>query len=161
MKVSDIPLDILRAIFAYDGERVVWAVGPQAGEPVPMSLNEGYRVFRFGTATLFEHRLVWALVHGSWPAALLDHKDRDKLNNRLSNLREATAAQNSQNVGPSRRSKSGVRGVFWWAARGKWAANIEAAGKRRWLGTFESFDDAVSARRAAEIDLHPFASHVS
>jgi hypothetical protein len=35
VKSRAVPVEVLRAIFAYDGERVVWAIGPQAGEPVP------------------------------------------------------------------------------------------------------------------------------
>jgi hypothetical protein len=44
------------------------------------------------------HRLAWFYVYGVWPAAHVDHKDGDPTNNRLSNLREATAAQNQQNL---------------------------------------------------------------
>lgn len=42
-------------------------------------------------------RLVWLYHHGSWPAHQVDHKDRDRANNRLENLREATPKQNMRN----------------------------------------------------------------
>ena len=40
------------------------------------------------------HRLIWKMVHGVDPKEQIDHVDMDPGNNRLSNLREATQAQN-------------------------------------------------------------------
>ena len=45
---------------------------------------------------------------------------------------------------------SGVTGVEWWAAKGRWRASICFKGKRRYLGSYEKFEDAVKARKQAE-----------
>lgn len=69
------------------------------------------------------HRLAWFYVYGVWPANQLDHKDGDPTNNRLSNLREATNAQNQQNL----RNPKGLNpyvGVHYVPRGTKWAARI-------------------------------------
>jgi len=81
----------------------------------------------------------------------VDHLDRDSLNNRWSNL-AASPAENGRNQSMHRNNSSGVNGVFWNRAAGKWVAQVGLNGKRRHLGMFDDLDDAaaaVSAFRAA------------
>ena len=49
---------------------------------------------------------------------------------------------------------SGVPGVDWWASKGRWRATICFKGKRRYLGSYSEFEDAVKARKRAEEDIH-------
>lgn len=49
---------------------------------------------------------------------------------------------------------SGVPGVDWWAAKGKWRATICFKGKRHYLGSYLSFEEAVEARKRGEEELH-------
>ena len=49
---------------------------------------------------------------------------------------------------------SGVPGVEWWKRKRRWRATICFKGKRRYLGSYESFDDAVQARKQAEEELY-------
>lgn len=52
---------------------------------------------------------------------------------------------------------SGVPGVDWWAAKGRWRAAICFKGKRCYLGSYVRFEDAVKARKRAEEELfEPF-----
>ncbi len=56
-----------------------------------------------------------------------------------------------------RNNKSGVPGVDWLPQRHRWRASICFQGKRRFLGSYESYEDAVAARKRAEEELHtPF-----
>ena len=56
-----------------------------------------------------------------------------------------------------RNNTSGVPGVDWLTRKRRWRASICFKGVRRYLGCFESFDDAVEARKRAEAELHlPF-----
>ena len=48
---------------------------------------------------------------------------------------------------------SGVPGVEWMTSKQKWRSSICFKGKRRYLGSFDSFDDAVQARKRAEEEL--------
>ena len=52
---------------------------------------------------------------------------------------------------------SGVPGVDWWASKNRWRATICFQGRRRYLGSFQNFEEAVKARRRAEEELiEPF-----
>lgn len=73
----------------------------------------------------------------------VDHINRNKLDNRRSNLRNVTRAQNMQNVGPTIRNTSGYVGVDYQG--GKWRARYRENGKTFWLGRFETAEAAGAA----------------
>jgi HNH endonuclease len=82
----------------------------------------------------------------------VDHVNGDPLDNRRANLRVVTPSINQVNrKSLNRNNTSGVRGVAMLGE--KWRAQIMVNGKAHHLGMFESLDDAVDARRAAEIRL--------
>lgn len=97
------------------------------------------------------HRLAWLYVTGEWPSDHIDHVDRNGFNNRFSNLRPAKFAQNQGNRTANRRTKSGVKGVRWYAKSKKWQARISVHGKSQHLGYFENQSEAIVAYRAASI----------
>lgn len=96
------------------------------------------------------HRLAWLYVYGKWPPQMLDHKNLNKSDNRIENLREASRAQNEQNKRPRSNSSSGVTGVYWNKCAKKWQAYIKVDRAYRYLGIYEDFDIAVAIRRNAE-----------
>ncbi len=96
------------------------------------------------------HRVIWAVVHGCWPAQEIDHVNGDRSDNRLANLREVTPQENRRNMSISARNTSGVAGVNWDARRETWRARITVNYKEIYLGEFSIFDEARSARKAAE-----------
>lgn len=79
-----------------------------------------------------------------------DHKDRNKLNNRKSNLRVTTQLKNAQNRGMQSNNRSGAVGVIWHKSLKKWCAYITVNKQRISLGTFDSFEDAKESRIIAE-----------
>ena len=81
----------------------------------------------------------------------IDHKDRNKGNNKIDNLRLVTTSENLRNVGKLSNNTSGVKGVSFYKSLGKYRAQIFVNGKRFHLGYFTSFEDAAAARRAAEL----------
>ncbi len=80
----------------------------------------------------------------------VDHIDGDGLNCRRSNLRPATKSQNCFNRAPLPSNKTGVSGVSFRKIDGKWAANITVDCRRIQLGGFDTIEEAIEARRAAE-----------
>lgn len=76
---------------------------------------------------------------------LVDHVDRNRLNNRRSNLRIATSLQNGHNQGKRRAGTSHYKNVYRDAGRGKWAAYINYDGTRMMIGRY---DDEVEAAYA-------------
>jgi len=81
----------------------------------------------------------------------IDHKNRNKLDNRRRNLRLATHQQNQINKNLSKFNKSGYSGIF--ISHGKWVAQIKINKKTTHIGTFASKEEAVLARinKASEI----------
>lgn len=81
---------------------------------------------------------------------VVDHKNGNPFDNRKSNLRVCTQGQNCLNSSIRRDNSSGVRGVWFDSARGKWCAQITLKGIRKSLGRFETFGAAVAVRLSEE-----------
>lgn len=83
------------------------------------------------------------------PQWQVDHKNRNRLDNRRANLRIATPAQNACNRTPQK-TATGFHGIKFHPKTGKWEARITHAGKQHYLGVFDSPDEALTVRREAE-----------
>lgn len=90
------------------------------------------------------HRMIYLWHYGILPP-VVDHKDGDKTNNRIDNLRAATQHTNGLNTRRSKVNKSGVKGVHWHKRDCKWVAQVKIAGKTCSLGYFEDIREAERA----------------
>jgi len=119
-----------------------------------------YRILKIDKKNYLEHRMVWLYVFGIFPQGDIDHKNLNKKDNRLSNLRLASDSQNRQNTGISKRNTSGVKGVTWCVQKRRWRAMIKLHDDK-WqthLGYFKNKDDAKAAYdNAAKIYFGEFA----
>lgn len=79
-----------------------------------------------------------------------DHNDRNKLNNRRSNLIPCTASENLKNRNLQSNNTSGIIGVTWNKQNKTWTARINIDKQRVYLGDFADKDDAIKARLSAE-----------
>ncbi len=120
--------------------------------------HHGYVAFYIGNRRYLAHVLAWLYVHGEMPVLEIDHINRDKADNRIANLREATLKENLQNRGKNTNNTSGHLGVGWNKAYERWYARIMVDRKSYHLGHFEHLADAVAARKAAELLHHPFST---
>lgn len=98
------------------------------------------------------HRLIWKIQSGLDPVALIDHIDRNKLNNKWENLREATKSQNNKNA--SFKNSSGFIGVYFDNRSKKYQAAIRINGKNKSLGYFNTAEEAFKVRSIAEKATH-------
>lgn len=130
--------------------------GKNAGNPACSKSAAGYLETSIWSRRVYAHRVIWKLVHGV-DAADIDHVNGDRADNRLSNLRNVSHAANGKNMKVRKNNTSGVMGVRWEERLGKWHARIMPGRRNIHLGVFDSFDDAVAARRAAEVryGYHP------
>lgn len=85
---------------------------------------------------------------------MIDHIDRNPLNNQVANLRFCTYAQNAYNMGISSRNKSGYKGVSLNKRIGKFQAKIVYNGQKIHIGTFSSAKDAAIAYNEMAVKLH-------
>lgn len=92
-------------------------------------------------------RLAWFYVTKVWPDKLVDHRNRIRTDNRFSNLRLATPAQNQHN-------RATPKGYKWDQKRGLWVATVRANYKLIYLGAFKEERDARAAYLAGCIKYH-------
>ena len=152
----------LKTLFVYDPSSGIFtrrvASGRHgchpAGRVCGYTMQRGYVQIYVDGRRYMAHRLAWVYVYGRWPSGDIDHINQQKADNRIANLREATRAQNMQNVSLHRHNSSGRKGVCWHKPRAKWRAYIFNGYRQQHLGLFDTFADAVKAREAAERERH-------
>jgi hypothetical protein len=161
------PADVLRQLLRYELEtgKLFWKCRPRemfssdriykswnsrlAGKEALTSIdNYGYRFGTVAGRSIRAHLVVWKLVHGDVPSGVVDHINRDKLDNRISNLRDIPKRENHLNCRKSKNNTSGVTGVFMCKRR--WQASIVVNYKTIYLGRFDTVEEAARVRRLAE-----------
>jgi hypothetical protein len=122
-----------------------------SGKPCGHLSEEGYLVIRFDGMLHKAHRLAWLYVYGELPKQWLDHINRNRSDNRICNLRLASPALNAQNASTRKDNTSGIPGVSWHKATGKWVVQISKQGKSTHVGLFPTIQEAKLAREQAEL----------
>ena len=153
----------LRELLDYDkGSGILtWrSTGKRAGwfHQGPNGPQDTYIRVQVDGRSYMAHRLAWLHVTGSLPAAEIDHRNQDGLDNRWDNLRPASRSQNCMNRRAfSNKTTSQNKGiVFDHAAHQRghlkcWRARIQVDGARKHLGRFETEQAATDAYQAAAL----------
>jgi len=150
----DLTHEYLTTLLHYDPDtglftqRMRWwgrPIGAAPGGKIP----QGYWAIGMGGKQYLAHRLAWFYVHKEWPVGDVDHINRDRMDNRLCNLRVVTRSVNLHNS-PARGASSGVKNVTKTKS-GRWQARIRVSGKQHHLGTFIDIESAQKAVTAAKI----------
>ena len=114
--------------------------------------NSGYAITR-DTKTrkqILLHRLVLFGYDNVVNSDIIDHANRDKLDDRLCNLRICDASDNAKNHSLSVRNTSGVVGVNYSSQYKKWRAFVTDDRKFISLGYYKTKEEAIAARLAGE-----------
>lgn len=122
-----------------------------AGKPAFTADNgHGYPYGTVCKHKLVAHRVIWAIVTGSWPTKQIDHINGDRTDNRFENIRDVSRSENLRNMALPKSNTSGVMGVHWFKNAKRWSANIRVSGKSKHLGYFDTKEEAAKARAIAE-----------
>lgn len=121
--------DRLRQTYSYDPEGGLIRMG---GDVVGWKNRNGYTYIStpFGKKVL-AHRLAWLLHYGDWPVGDVDHINRDRSDNRISNLRQLNRSQNLLNMDTPL-----LKGIYWDKARKRWKSRTGRGGVCKRFGTF-------------------------
>jgi len=84
---------------------------------------------------------------------LVDHINRNRLDNRKCNLRKTTPTGNSINRSVQSNNKSGIIGVSWSRKLNKWEVRIKLHGKKKFIGYTKDLEEATRMRLQAELDI--------
>jgi hypothetical protein len=141
MKNQPLTFAEVSAAVRLDGGTLFWRAskgGVRVGDAITRMNVDGYLCLSINRRKLLAHRVVWMLTHGSWPDGLIDHIDRNKLNNDPKNLRVASASENHANSPPSVRK---FKGITFHKRAGKYQAQCQG----RHLGLFATQEEAAAA----------------
>ena len=83
----------------------------------------------------------------------IDHKNRNKLDNMKNNLRFVTRSENMLNINKRIDNTSGHKGVYFHKNEKKWSARLSIKGESKYLGFFDQKEDAIKARKDAELKM--------
>jgi len=165
---ADITPELLRQLLRYEPDtgKLFWL--ERLGSPAWNGKNAGKEAFTYMTKMGYKtgtimgkffrsHRVAWAMHYGVWPYGEIDHIDGNKSNNAVSNLRSVSGKLNCRNMPRCETNKSGHTGVYRRVNSQKWVAQIRVDGKAFYLGSYDNVEDAVSARKLANIKngFHP------
>jgi hypothetical protein len=123
------------------------------GKPAGWMHWKGYWRIEIDGKDYASHRLAWLYVYGCWPKNQLDHINRNKSDNRIKNLREATNGQNGANS-KAKPSHSKLKGAHWHSRDKKWFSHIWYDGKKHFLGRFATAEEAHAAYCETAKKLH-------
>ena len=117
-------------------------IGEEAG-----NIGAGrYRRVSIDNGLYLVHRLIFALANRRWPSGDLDHRNRDRLDNRLENLVECSRAENRMNSGVRSDCISGLKGASFDRQRNRYRAEIKlGGGRRKYLGSYKTAEAAHQA----------------
>lgn len=155
---SRVTLARLKELLEYDPETGVfrWRISRshlKAGSVAGSLGNKGYRVILLDRVKYSEHKLAWMYVNDYYPEFEIDHKDKDKSNNKILNLRKATRSQNCSHKEFKSSETGRKRGAYPYKFKSgvRWRSCISFEGKKIHLGMFPTEDEAHAAYVSAAI----------
>lgn len=160
--MSRLSVDTARELLDYDPitGRLTWrvskgtkAAGTEAGSLYPDGNGICVVVNRVHYKA---HRLAWLIMTGRWPKNGTDHVNGNPYDNSWTNLREATQAENMQNLAIRAHNTSGYPGVSWNRKLMKWQVTIKKNGKSTYLGLFECVETAAASYLTAKRKFHTY-----
>jgi hypothetical protein len=160
--VNELDSTYLREVLAYNPETGIFTwkksryknkIGTTAGS----TCSENYCKIKIKQKTYLAHRLAWLCFYNEYPPNEIDHINGMIRDNRISNLRCATPQENQQNIKkPNSKNTSGFTGVHWCKTYEKWVSFIRINKAKKYLGRFDSAEEAYKVYLQQKQIHHPF-----
>lgn len=151
--------------------RLFWKKSPgrrvHAGDEAGSISTNHYRVVQFQSKNYLVHILIWIFHYGYVPNGFeVDHIDHKRLNNKVINFRLVSCLENNHNKSIFKNNTSGHTGIYYDYKINKWRVQIEVLkkGEKRkntHIGSFECIEDAIEARKKAEVKYGFHKNHGS
>lgn len=154
--MPELTQEYVQSLFIYKDGFLYWKVSKSQrihiGDKAGTITNSGYYSIGINNKIYRNHRLIFLYHYGYLPK-YIDHIDRNKLNNRIENLRNVVHQQNQWNRSKSKNSSSQYKGVTWDKQTNKWMVQIKINKKQIHLGRFTNEIDAAKAynKKATEL----------
>ena len=162
---TEITQELVKTLFSYDPEtgnlhrKTRASYRNQIGDLVGTIGKRGYRYVTIRYKKQYIHRIIF-LMHKGYLPRYVDHRDTDRLNNKIGNLRAASSHQNSENSQLRNDNTSGYKGVYKDKRNGRWCAKVNHKGKQIHLGSFIDIADANQCAIDGRTKYHKeFANH--
>jgi len=142
--------------------QLIWKTNKHSKSIVPgteagcINKVNGYRTISLFGLSYPAHHIAWFMYHKDWATNQLDHINQVRSDNRISNLREVSIAENARNRSRRLGTSTGEHGIWFDRRRYKYVAEITMNGKRVYLKRFDDIDEAVASREAKlkELGFH-------
>jgi hypothetical protein len=148
--LDNINYDSKTGVFTWDKNSKRTTAGKECG----CIDKDGYIIIKFENKSYRSARLAWFIHYGYWPKDQIDHKNRNKKDNRICNLRECTRSQNSANIKNSKKISKTKRGVFYCNRDKMFIVNITKEGKKEYSEYFKTEQEARDAYKRKHVELH-------
>jgi hypothetical protein len=125
-----------------------------AGKDAGCDKCHGYTMVQFYSYRVFAHKIAWLLTYGEWPTREIDHINGNRSDNRIANLRLASASENRCNTPIRRNNKSGIKGVSWCNTQMAWRVVLNRDKRIVFQGYFNDKLAAAEAYRSASLEWH-------
>lgn len=148
--MAELSVERLREQLHYDPETGEWTWLTRthtrpAGRRAGKTLSHGYHVIRVDDRLYHAGRLAFLYMIGRFPNPEIDHINRNRADDRWTNLREATYRLNALNRGLLPNNTSGLTGVTWNKRGRKWVAQTSVGNRNVYLGRFDTKEEAHRA----------------
>lgn len=165
MSMNGLTQELANELFEYRDGVLYWKNPPKTGgmhvgDKAGGLNGKGRQYVKVQGKKYATHRIIFLMHHGYLPN-IVDHKDNNKTNNKIENLREATLSENAQNAKLRKTSVTGVKGVGLYNGRpNRFLARIYVNKREMVIGVFDNICDAKMAIEKARSELHgEFARH--
>lgn len=153
-------MSLVKERFIYENGKLIYRHNTKrmlAGQEAGSLHHSGYVQIYINSKSYQRSRLIWEYHNGPIPEGFeVDHINAIRNDDRIENLQLIAHSDNVAKGGIQTgrsHNKSGYTGVFWCKSHGKWQAGITVNGQYRYLGLFETPEQANVARKNFESNL--------